>query len=272
MGCLDLGLDARARGERFAEQGLEYEVLSRRDVEARWPIALDRYDQALYQPDAGFVRAERAQHAFRRSAVENGADLREETRVAALSIDDGAVTVTTDDGAIQARAAVVTAGAWASSLLEPLGVELPLLPTRETVSYFDLDGEPLLPPVIDWAEPASSPKGPPMQSYSLPSADGRLKAGTHRSGPVADPNDEGEPEDKVTRATADWVARHHPAANPRPVASETCLYTNTPDEKFVLERRGRLVIGSPCSGHGFKFAPLIGEKLAALAREASRQP
>jgi sarcosine oxidase len=46
---------------------------------------------------------------------------------------------------------------------------------------------------------------------------------------------------------------------------ETCLYTNTEDESFVLERRGRLVVGSPCSGHGFKFAPLIGERLASLA-------
>ena len=51
----------------------------------------------------------------------------------------------------------------------------------------------------------------------------------------------------------------------RSLRAETCLYTNTADERFVLERRGNLVVGSPCSGHGFKFAPLIGERLAALA-------
>ena len=50
---------------------------------------------------------------------------------------------------------------------------------------------------------------------------------------------------------------------------ETCLYTNTADEEFVLERRGRIVVGSACSGHGFKFAPIVGRTLAALAREAA---
>ena len=53
-----------------------------------------------------------------------------------------------------------------------------------------------------------------------------------------------------------------------PLAAETCLYANRPDERFVLERRGRVVVGSACSGHGFKFAPAIGERLAGLALEA----
>jgi sarcosine oxidase len=53
------------------------------------------------------------------------------------------------------------------------------------------------------------------------------------------------------------------------LASETCLYTNTADESFVLERHGRVVVGSACSGHGFKFAPVVGRTLAALAREAA---
>jgi sarcosine oxidase len=269
LGCLDLGLDTRARARVFSEQGLESELLSARDVAERWPIALERYDEALFQPDAGFVRAEAAQHAFRRSAAANGADLREETKVASVAVDDGGISVATDGDSVHARAVVVTAGAWAPRLLEPLGVKLPLLPTRETVSYFELDGDQLVPPVIDWGDPPRAAGGPQMQTYSLPSADGRLKAGTHRSGPLADPDDEGQVDDDVVRRTADWVARHHASARPEPVSSETCLYTNTPDEKFVLERRGRLVIGSPCSGHGFKFAPLIGEKLAALALAAA---
>jgi sarcosine oxidase len=52
---------------------------------------------------------------------------------------------------------------------------------------------------------------------------------------------------------------------PTPVAADSCLYTDTEDESFVLERRGRIVVGSACSGHGFKFAPAIGRRLAALA-------
>ena len=68
--------------------------------------------------------------------------------------------------------------------------------------------------------------------------------------------------------TSEWVARRYANANPTPLSAETCLYTVTPDESFVLERRGRVVVGSACSGHGFKFAPAIGERLAALAVEA----
>jgi sarcosine oxidase len=61
------------------------------------------------------------------------------------------------------------------------------------------------------------------------------------------------------------VCARLPEIDPEPAAVETCLYTNTEDESFVLERRGRVVIGSACSGHGFKFAPVVGRRLADLA-------
>jgi sarcosine oxidase len=64
------------------------------------------------------------------------------------------------------------------------------------------------------------------------------------------------------------VAQHVQGAGSEPVGTETCLYTNMPDASFVLERQGRIVVGSPCSGHGFKFAPLVGRELASLALEA----
>jgi len=57
-------------------------------------------------------------------------------------------------------------------------------------------------------------------------------------------------------------------ADAEPVAAQTCMYTTTADETFILERRGRVVVGSPCSGHGFKFAPAIGERLATLALQS----
>ncbi len=64
---------------------------------------------------------------------------------------------------------------------------------------------------------------------------------------------------------AAWVGERLPRVDPEPVGAETCFYTTTPDERFVLERRGRVVIGSACSGHGFKFAPAVGARLAELA-------
>ena len=62
------------------------------------------------------------------------------------------------------------------------------------------------------------------------------------------------------------MTQRFPHARPAPTGAETCLYTNTPDDHFVLKRHGPVVVGSPCSGHGFKFAPLIGQRLADLAQ------
>ena len=94
-----------------------------------------------------------------------------------------------------------------------------------------------------------------------------LKAGLHQSGPAVDPDEPGEPDAEIAERTAAWVERRFRGAGPA-VRTETCLYTTRPNDEFVLERQGRIVVGSPCSGHGFKFAPVVGERLAALALEA----
>jgi len=101
--------------------------------------------------------------------------------------------------------------------------------------------------------------------YSLADPVHGLKVGAHHAGPEVDPSEKGEPEPRLIEQIANWTRETYRLAEPDPVAAGTCLYTTTLDETFILERRGRLVIGSPCSGHGFKFAPAIGERLADLA-------
>jgi sarcosine oxidase len=71
----------------------------------------------------------------------------------------------------------------------------------------------------------------------------------------------------VIARTSAWVAERFPEAGEL-LATETCVYTTTIDERFILTRRGRIVIGSACSGHGFKFAPAVGERLADLVESA----
>ena len=72
-------------------------------------------------------------------------------------------------------------------------------------------------------------------------------------------------DEESTAAITEWVTARFRGVPPEPSASETCIYTNTDDERFVLERRGPVVVGSACSGHAFKFAPLVGRRLAELA-------
>ena len=104
--------------------------------------------------------------------------------------------------------------------------------------------------------------------YSLADPKYGLKVGAHHAGAEADPNSPGEPQPHLIERITAWAKETYRLADLEPVGAETCMYTTTPDETFILERRSRIVVGSPCSGHGFKFAPAIGERLAALAVEA----
>jgi sarcosine oxidase len=136
--------------------------------------------------------------------------------------------------------------------------------TRETVAYFALDDGWVPPSIID-----DVTDGPGGSFFALAAPGIGLKAGAHQAGGEAEAGTTGDPDDRLVAAITDWVARRCPRADPRPLLAETCLYTNTPDERFILERHGRVVVGSACSGHGFKFAPAVGERLAELAVEAA---
>jgi sarcosine oxidase len=103
--------------------------------------------------------------------------------------------------------------------------------------------------------------------YALAAPGVGLKAGLHMTGAVTDPGEPGVPDARLAAETAAWVTRQFRGATALERA-ETCLYTTTDDERFLLERHGRVVVGSACSGHGFKFAPAIGRRLAALVAEA----
>jgi sarcosine oxidase len=254
-GGLDRGKALDEHVQALHACGAECEVLEPPEVAARFPWLEPGEGPALFQADGGVIAAGRSVLSFLRSAEAHGADLHDRTEVVAVEQRPAGVRVATEESSVEADVAVVTAGAWARPLVAPLGVELPVKPTRETVAYFDLD-EPRLTTVVEWGDPAI---------YSLPSGPGLVKVGEHIAGPTTNPDDQGRANEASVRRLSDWVARRLPGAGPEPRYAETCIYTNTPDGSFVLERHGDVVIGSPCSGHGFKFAPLIGKRLAALA-------
>lgn len=228
--------------------GVASEVLDASELARRFPIRIDGAARALYQRDGGIIRADAAVRALAASAAVLGAELREGHRVNGIEEDADGVTV---DG-VRARAAVVAAGAWAPKLV---GVDAS--PTSETVAYFDLAAP--VPSVIDTATG-------PQHAYALAAPPGMLKAGLHQSGRVTDPDEPAAVDEELAARTAAWVAERFPEAR-GPLHLETCLYTIREHDEFLLERRGRVVVGSPCSGHGFKFAPLVGKRLAALAAE-----
>jgi len=222
--------------------GVAWERLDREEAERRYPIRVPEGSFAVLQPEAGIARADKALAAFARDL-----DVREHTRVTPDEVDADVV--------------VVTAGSWVNELLdEPLRVKT----TRETLSYFrPEDGKPV-PSVVSF-----HPDRHTHDMYSLHDPVYGLKVGAHHAGRDADPNVPGEPDPHLIERITAWANETYRLADPRPAGAETCMYTTTADESFVLERRGRVVIGSPCSGHGFKFAPAIGERLADLALDAA---
>jgi sarcosine oxidase len=202
--------------------------------------------------------------------VQGGAELAEGVRVTSIGVERASVRVRTTAGTVAARAVVVTAGAWAADLLRPLEIDLPVIPTRETVAYVDLPRALELPPLIDYARirDGVGTQRSGRAGYALGAPGVGLKIGLHHAGPVTDPDAEGVPDETVVAWAAAWARERYPDSGAM-LGAETCVYTNTADEGFVLERHGRVVVGSACSGHGFKFAPLVGRTLAALAAEAA---
>jgi sarcosine oxidase len=242
-GLLELvGNQAQSSQAALEECGVPCEVLGREEAERRFGVSPAEGATVLFQPEAGIVYADRALRAFARG----------------LRIEEGRRVETLDD--VSEPVVVVTAGPWARELLAGAGIELPVVETRETIAYFRLEGE--IPSVV--AEIVTRGHG----FYSLADPLYGLKVGSHMRGKLADPDEERGPDDATVREIADWTAARFPLADPEPLYAESCFYTSTDDERFVLERHGRIVVGSACSGHGFKFAPAIGERLAALAAEA----
>jgi sarcosine oxidase len=237
-----LGEGGISSQQALEECGAAYELLASDEAEARFGVSAAPEGHVLFQPDAGTVRADRALKAFSRGLrIETG------RRVESLdSLDEPVV--------------VVTAGPWARRLLALAGIDLPVVETRETVAYFRLEGP--APSVV--AEVVTRGHG----FYSLSDPRYGLKVGSHMRGKRSDPDKDVAPDDALVQEIADWTRGRFPGADPTPLHAETCFYTTTDDERFILERQGRIVVGSACSGHGFKFGPATGRRLAALAVEA----
>jgi sarcosine oxidase len=271
-GCLDIGERALDTARALASCGVPFEELAADEVMRRWPVAMDSDEPALFQPDGGISLADRALLAFREGARHAGAEILDGEHVRALTPERFLVRVELEQRVVSARAVVVTAGAWAPELLGTAGIDLPVVPTRETVVYLHHDGADELPPVIDYArlpDPGAAGLARAGQAgFALAAPGIGLTAALHHSGPVTDPSEEAEPDAAIARWVTAWAQARYPTAGDV-IGTETCLYTNTADESFILERRGRIVVGSACSGHGFKFAPQVGRTLAALARDAA---
>lgn len=262
------------------EHNLAHELLDSREIKRRFPLFNPEPDTvALYERNAGVVRPEEAVRAHLETATRHGAELRMEETVLAWETTDGGVRVKSVRGEYEAGQLVICAGPWAGPLLKNLG--LPFRVERQVQYWFEPLGDigafaPERFPVWIWQTTAGA------HPYGLPALDGAaggVKVSVHHGGQHRDCT-----ADTVERAVSEaeinqvreHIAARVPALNGRCLRAAACLYTNLPDEHFLVDRHpqhDRVLIVSPCSGHGFKFCPVIGEIAADLVtQQRTRHP
>jgi sarcosine oxidase len=239
--------------------GAACELLPEAEALARYP-GVTVIGETLVELESAVIVADRALAGLAALAGPPGS-VRTGVRVSALADDGHVVRVQTTAGVIDASAVIVCAGPWTSRLLTTAGIVVPGSATLEQVAYLEPAAEARVPEMPIFVHYS------PEFHYGLPVPNSRrYKIGMHHSGSPVDPDHQEQAADEELCIRIEQAAKRFlPAFEPRAVAMERCIYDNSPDTDFVLDRTGNVVVGSGTSGHGFKFGPLLGEWLADLA-------
>lgn len=278
------GLDFGPAGEASLEatigamqaSGLPYELLTPAEASAWFPqFRLAEDFKALYQPDSGFVKASKAVLGHIKLARAKGAVVQDGTAVTAIDVQPSSVEVLTGDETFSAGKLIVSAGAWARRLLQQTGLDLPLTPLRCQLNFMSpIETAPYQAencPV--WIAHVASMF--PESIYGIPSHAGSgFKIAFHGGPAHSHPSEiSREPDAENVTALRPFMRAHIPGIAHAPVReSRICLYTQTPDEHFIVDSHpefAHVVIGAGFSGHGFKFSTIIGKMLSEIALDGA---
>lgn len=284
-----------AEGQQAA--GVRHELLTAAAAAERWP-AFRFTGPVLFHPDAGPLDPTATVAAMLALTTRAGGEVRQDSPVTGIEEVPGGVRVHTAGGSVRAGTVVIAAGAWLPELLDrwgavspgllapdrlgPYGCRVPPLAVTQHQIFHLPRREPLPAGTVDdwpiFIHQLSAAEAGPAEAtslYGLPGGrdagpGGGIKMAEHNLGtPTTAGTRDGVVDagsrDRVTRYVETWF----PGLVPTPYAETTCLYTGTLDEEFLLDRAGRVILASPCSGHGAKFAPLVGELIADLVAGAS---
>ena len=262
------GIVAGGARASAVQHGLPFEELSATEVRRRFPAFRPAAsDVAIWEPRAGILDPETAIEAHLSLAMDHGAELHFDEPVERWSERAGGlITVRTAAATYDAAKLVIASGAWVASLVPELA--LPVVVERTVVHWFEPRMKPAhfgpgsLPVFIHEYEPSRA-------WYGFPDLGDGVKFALHHHG-------EPTTADSVRRTVAPsevervrvLADRYLPGSAGRVRESMVCLYTNTPDEHFILDTHPdhpAVIVASPCSGHGFKFSSAIGEVIAEMA-------
>lgn len=265
--------------ESAAQYNIKLDTLGARDMKAKYPQinVSDDYEK-LFEPEAGFLTPERAILLYTDQALKLGAVIKPKTKVLQWRKTSEGIEVTTIAGTFYAKKIVITAGPWTGKMMEDLSASLVV--TRQTIAWviteknslFELDTLPCW-MLADDAKPGVFYGFPilPVGKFNGPIG---FKLAHHYPGPISDP-------DTISRMTTaddeanlvDTLKKFFPYGYKATHTMKTCMYSNTPDENFILDflpnHDKDVVVAAGFSGHGFKFASVVGEIMSDLAIKGS---
>lgn len=268
-------IDAGVPGSRTFEgsrhscevHSLPHAILTSAQLSKRFPgFRLPGDLLAVLQPDGGFLVPERCILAHSTLAARHGAEIRSEERVIGWETTATGVRVTTERATYDAGQMVIAAGSWTQAMVPSLS---PLLsPERQVLAWFDIADPGLFTPA---RFPVFNLDTDDRHWYGFPEhGTPGFKIGCyHHLREQVDPDtlDRTAVTEGDLSLLRDLVRRCFPAADGNPLLTKVCLFTNTPDEHFILDRlpgAPEVVVASACSGHGFKFCSVVGEIVADL--------
>lgn len=246
---------------------LQLEELTADEIRYRWPgIRIPDHFIGCLEPNSGVLMSEQCLRAYKDLIDVYHGEILCETKIHQIHVENESVTVHTDNGNYGADKIIVTAGAWTGKLL--LDLNLPLQPVRKTFGWFEADETLYSQHVF----PAFYFDTSSIQYYGFPSINGAgLKLGKHDGGQETDPDHlnrvfDDDDEHELRRFLDSFL----PQASGKRIEGHVCLYTNTPDEHFILDQHpehAHVLIAAGFSGHGFKFSSVVGEILSEFIQE-----
>jgi sarcosine oxidase len=264
-----------------AEQyGIAHEILDAGEIRQRFPQFRVADDEAGYfEPSAGFLRPEECIRAHLRMAEAHGAIIHRDEAVSGYDVSNGSVVVTTSRERYSSARLIVAAGAWLPDLVDDRIAKCFKI-YRQTMCWFDVQDsatlfDPYRFPVFIWEL-----QGRKQGIYGFPALDGRhggVKVSTEQYAVAVTADTADRTVSQAERAAmhAELIAPFLPAIGSQCLRASACLYTVTPDFGFVIDTHpssDRVILVSPCSGHGFKHSPAIGEALAQLTGDDAVRP
>ncbi len=246
---------------------IPHEILTGSELRRRHPgYHLPPEHLALLQPDGGFLAPERCIVSYVEAAQALGAEIHGHERVLYWEPLENGVRVRTDRGSYEAEKLVVTAGAWDGEILDVLdGLAVPerqvlawLQPTRP--EHFRRDNFPVFNLLVDEGR---------FYGFPVHGVPGFKFGKYHHFEEVVDPEDyDRQPRERDEQVLRDFAERYFPDGCGPTMDLQTCMFTNTEDNHFIIDvhpEHEQVTFASPCSGHGYKFASVVGEIMADLA-------